>query len=362
MSEKNGTDFVFISYAHKDAQNVLPVLRKLEERGVRFWFDAGIEAGADWPKTVAGRLRSSGAVIVFASGNFARSQNCTRELNFAVSERKQIIKVKTDGKTLTDDINMQLSGVPEIVYESAGSTAERIEKALPDSFKGEALAYAEDYRKIPKKRFNVWALVAVLLVLLIAAAVVFAGAALRGWFGTKPVITHETAEIPDAGTVSVTGFNSDLALEAAMRSLNTQYVFLCGDSLVSDAAAITHGDGGFCVAGEPVKRGRFSDLSWLNGQNITQLALVYVSLTDLTGIDDLKDITYLDISGNQIENLEALAKLPELETLKILGLPDNADLSPLTRAPKLSKVIISYGMRDCAEPLAAAGIEVVIKK
>ena len=126
--------YVFISYAHKDADKVLPVLRMLEENGVRFWFDAGIEAGADWPKTVAGRLRASGCVAVFTSGNFARSQNCTRELNFAVAEKKPLIRIDLDGKTLPEDIAMQLSGAPDIPYTGAAPAAKRMAELLSDGF------------------------------------------------------------------------------------------------------------------------------------------------------------------------------------------------------------------------------------
>ncbi len=354
--------YAFISYAHKDAGKVLPVLRLLEERGVSFWYDAGIEAGADWPKTVAGRLRSSGCVIVFTSSDFARSQNCTRELNYAVSEKKPLINVRLDGKDLPDDISMQLSGVPRIEYKDAGSAAEGIENALSDSFKGGKYRGADEYKKTGGKKVNGWAIVAAVLFVLIVSFCVFATAAVKGWFGGEPVLTYETTDVPDAGSVSVTTFNSDLALEAAIRSLNTRSVYLCGDSLVSDASAITHEEDGFFAAGRRVERGRFADMSWFNGQEITELAVVYTGVTDLTGIRSLEKLTYLDLSGNDVADLGALKELPELRVLKILDMPAGTDLSVLAGSPKLARVIISYEMRDRAEPLVEAGIEVILKK
>ena len=354
--------YVFISYAHKDADKVLPVLRMLEENGVRFWFDAGIEAGADWPKTVAGRLRASGCVAVFTSGNFARSQNCTRELNFAVAEKKPLIRIDLDGKTLPEDIAMQLSGAPDIPYTGAAPAAKRMAELLSDGFKGEKYNSADEYSKAEGRKVNGWAVVAAVPFILIVAFSVLATAALKGWFNGEPVLTYETAEVPDVGNVSVTTFNSDLALEAAIRSLNTRSVYLCGDSLVSDASAITHEEDGFYLAGKRAERGRFADLSWLDGQNVTELALVYTSVTDLTGITSLKKLTYLDLSGNAVADLGALKDLPELRTLQILDLPEDTDLSPLTGAPKLTRVIISYEMRDRAEPLVEAGIEVILRK
>ena len=44
-----GTDpYIFISYAHRDKDRVLPVLRSLSERGYRIWFDEGIDPGTEW--------------------------------------------------------------------------------------------------------------------------------------------------------------------------------------------------------------------------------------------------------------------------------------------------------------------------
>ena len=51
--------YLFISYAHADEQAVGSVLENLEEHGVRFWYDDGIEVGSEWPEYIAERLASS---------------------------------------------------------------------------------------------------------------------------------------------------------------------------------------------------------------------------------------------------------------------------------------------------------------
>ena len=44
-SAYNGNEpYIFISYAHKDSDKVLPIIRELQSRGYRVWYDAGIEA------------------------------------------------------------------------------------------------------------------------------------------------------------------------------------------------------------------------------------------------------------------------------------------------------------------------------
>ena len=45
--------YIFVSYAHKDAAMVMPLITGLQDRGFRVWFDAGIEAGTEWPEYIA---------------------------------------------------------------------------------------------------------------------------------------------------------------------------------------------------------------------------------------------------------------------------------------------------------------------
>ena len=72
-----GTDpYIFISYAHRDKDRVLPVLRSLSERGYRIWFDEGIDPGTEWAESIAGHLENSRVCLFFLSPFSAVSQNC----------------------------------------------------------------------------------------------------------------------------------------------------------------------------------------------------------------------------------------------------------------------------------------------
>ena len=42
---KGDRPFLFISYAHKDSERVLPIIRRLMAQGYRVWYDAGIDPG-----------------------------------------------------------------------------------------------------------------------------------------------------------------------------------------------------------------------------------------------------------------------------------------------------------------------------
>ena len=88
----NGNEpFIFISYSHKDSPQVMPVVEGLQNRGFRVWYDSGIEAGTEWPEYIAERMMGSGAVVVFLSANALNSQNCRREIHFAIELNKDLL-------------------------------------------------------------------------------------------------------------------------------------------------------------------------------------------------------------------------------------------------------------------------------
>ncbi|MBO4839226.1 MAG: toll/interleukin-1 receptor domain-containing protein [Lachnospiraceae bacterium] len=47
ISYEGGRPYIFISYAHKDCDKVIPVLEDLNRRGYRVWYDDGIEPGSE---------------------------------------------------------------------------------------------------------------------------------------------------------------------------------------------------------------------------------------------------------------------------------------------------------------------------
>ena len=78
--------YIFISYAHANEQAVHEVLESLDQRGFRFWYDEGIEAGSEWPESIARRLSGADLVLAFVSNAYVRSDNCRKEIHFAISK------------------------------------------------------------------------------------------------------------------------------------------------------------------------------------------------------------------------------------------------------------------------------------
>lgn len=103
----NGS-YVFISYAHKDADVVLPCVQAMKNAGINIWYDEGIQAGSEWPEYIAEKVISCTKFVLFISRAYLESQNCKRELNFAISRKKDLLSVFIEDVELSPGVEMQL--------------------------------------------------------------------------------------------------------------------------------------------------------------------------------------------------------------------------------------------------------------
>lgn len=81
--------YVFISYAHKDTERVVPLIHGLMDRGYRVWYDVAVEPGKEWPTYIAQHLVKSVCAIVFLSANAIDSHNCRQELTMCLEKKKE---------------------------------------------------------------------------------------------------------------------------------------------------------------------------------------------------------------------------------------------------------------------------------
>jgi nucleotide-binding universal stress UspA family protein len=93
MPAATAGDYVFVSYAHADRDYGNQIISRLQNAGVRVWFDAGIEPGTVWDETLESRLRDAGAVIVCLTAAYEASRYCTREIKFADLLTKPILPI-----------------------------------------------------------------------------------------------------------------------------------------------------------------------------------------------------------------------------------------------------------------------------
>ena len=99
----NRRPFIFISYSHKDTLQVLPLIEALKSRGFNLWYDAGIEAGSEWPEYIGTKLFECSCLLVFMTQNAADSSYCRREVEFADELEKPLLTVYLVNK---EDMNL----------------------------------------------------------------------------------------------------------------------------------------------------------------------------------------------------------------------------------------------------------------
>ena len=103
--------YIFISYAHADSDQVIPIIESFMDRGFRVWYDDSIEAGKEWREDIADRIVSCNVMIVFLSPNYVNSRNCKREVLFAEAEEKNMFVAQLEEATLTPGMRMTLGSI-----------------------------------------------------------------------------------------------------------------------------------------------------------------------------------------------------------------------------------------------------------
>ncbi|MBR5773715.1 MAG: toll/interleukin-1 receptor domain-containing protein [Clostridia bacterium] len=114
MSFKDNGNFIFISYSHKDSQKVMPIIELLTRNDFQVWYDAGIEAGTEWPYYIEEQLKKSRVVLVFMTPNTIESKNCRNEINFALNLDKEILIVYLEETELLRGMNLQLNSTQSL--------------------------------------------------------------------------------------------------------------------------------------------------------------------------------------------------------------------------------------------------------
>ena len=107
-------DYIFVSYAHKDARSVIPTVDALSNAGFRVWYDSGIEAGTEWPEYIEEHLEGASVVLVFMTPAAVQSRNCRNEINLALELKKEVLVVYLEETTLLKGMRLQLNSTQSL--------------------------------------------------------------------------------------------------------------------------------------------------------------------------------------------------------------------------------------------------------
>lgn len=101
--------YVFVSYSHQDSDKVFKILKKLQDEGLRIWYDEGIECGSEWPDYIAEHILNCKCFMAFHSENSKASRNCKQEIYFAGDNNKDILSIYLEEVKLGHGLKMRLA-------------------------------------------------------------------------------------------------------------------------------------------------------------------------------------------------------------------------------------------------------------
>ena len=102
-------NYIFVSYAHKDSADVIPILERLNIAGYRVWYDENLHIGGILTEDIANHIEKSKVFLFFVSPNSNESDFCLDELSFAKHVGKPFLSIILHETNMTSGLTMQLS-------------------------------------------------------------------------------------------------------------------------------------------------------------------------------------------------------------------------------------------------------------
>lgn len=379
--------FVFISYAHKDSERVLPAAAALHQALYRVWYDEGIAPGSNWPANIARHLQAAACVLFFASEASLASPNCAREISFAQQKRIPILCVRLDDAPFSGAPWEALGNVPTLPVQTEANVENIRTLGLADTLRGDG---QEGYGNTAEARagINGWLVAMVFGALLFAATAAGMAGLLSGRFDDllglnqpapaltplstvaprtpaptpAPVAAVEVDEglmqsILDAATGKNIAFTCKqeerivrraLGVDADARVrdddlLSLTALHICGTTQLKSREGIEIGED-IRVNGAPVMQGEIETLTnFAQMRALTELTLCDQRLTDIAPLASLQRLDYLNLSCNAITRIPDLSNMASLTALDISHTAIR-DITPLNALPNLRRVYVDASM------------------
>ena len=85
--------YIFVSYAHKNAEMVFAEINRWNKQGYNVWYDEGIAPGNEWADEISDALEHCSLYVVFLTPDAVDSKNVRDEIYYALSIKLPIIAI-----------------------------------------------------------------------------------------------------------------------------------------------------------------------------------------------------------------------------------------------------------------------------
>ena len=122
--------YVFVSHSHGDRAVVYAEIRWLQAQGIHVWYDTGISVGSEWSEALARAIKGANHFVYFVTPRSVNSENCRRELNFALEEQSSILAVHLEPTDVPDGIRLNLNNRQALFRYSDSNYQQNLVRAL----------------------------------------------------------------------------------------------------------------------------------------------------------------------------------------------------------------------------------------
>lgn len=100
--------YLFVSYAHANADEAIETLDILDKNRYAYWYDTGIKSGESWTKEISSRIKNCGQFLLLMSNEAKNSSNVVDEIYFAKKAGKPFIIVYLDDVSLSEELELMI--------------------------------------------------------------------------------------------------------------------------------------------------------------------------------------------------------------------------------------------------------------
>ena len=98
ISYEGDEPYLFVSYSHRDTDEVYPFLKRLELEKFRIWYDDTMETGEDFREELRSKIEGCRAMLLFVSNHAMNSKYCCMEIITAFANKKKILPIYVNEK------------------------------------------------------------------------------------------------------------------------------------------------------------------------------------------------------------------------------------------------------------------------